>query len=332
MVDVKELLQGFQEKYGESSVYLKDVKLKAISTGSLSLDVSIGIGGIPKRRFTEIYGPEGTGKTSVCLSTSREVIKLDGRVLYIDAENALDYGYVQEIVGRDVSNDQFVIINPEVAEDAFEMAGKAIQSGLFDLIVLDSLPALAPKEEKEKGFARETMMVIPRLVGKFFRLHGTDLRQTETALIIVNQVRDNTKSYFGGYKTPGGHALKHWNSLEIQLTKGKAIEITKDGIKTRIGQYTNFTIKKNKVAIPYRTFQFPIIYGKGIDYIRDSIEFSAMLGVIKKKGSWYYFNDEKLGQGLSNTHKTLKEDENLLDKIQQMCYNLTQSKRAGEEE
>ncbi len=329
--NIDELLDKFEKKYGENSIYVRDEEYVAISTGSFSLNVSIGIGGIPKKRFTELYGSEGTGKTTLCLCACREVIKANGRVLYIDAENALDYGYVQEIVGKGIDKKQFVIINPEVAEDAFEMAGEAIQSGLFDLIILDSLPALAPREEKEKGFAKETMMVIPRLVGKFFRLHGTDLRHSTAALIIVNQVRDNTNSYFGGYKTPGGHALKHWNSLEIQLTKGKPIEVTKDGVKSRIGQYTNFTIKKNKVSIPFRTFQFPIIYGKGIDYVRDLIEFSSMLGVVKKRGSWYYFGEEKLGQGLVKTSNTLKERKDLLDKIEQMCYNLTYEEPKEEE-
>jgi len=318
---LQNFLDNVKDSFGDESLATISGNVQALSTGSLSLDISTGIGGIPRGRFTELYGSEGTGKTTLALSISKSVVVGGGKVLYVDTENTLDYGLVREIIPESTDSN-FIISNPLTLDSAFKIMLSGIESGLFELVVMDSLPALPSEEEVEKGLDRDTMMVLPRKAGQFLRLSAVKVRNNNTTVLIVNQVRDNTTSYFGGFKTPGGHALKHFNTLEIALNKGKAIEDDdSQGNKQRIGTYTQFTIKKNKVGIPFRSAELPIIYGKGVDYYRDVIEFSALLGVTRKKGSYIYYGDVNIGQGMKRATEKLRTDPELLKAIETDCYD-----------
>jgi recombination protein RecA len=322
-------LDQILDEFGEDVVLRKyEGGIPAISTGSLSLDVSIGIGGVPKGRFTEFYGPEGGGKTTLLLNIAKEAIKAGEKVLYIDTENSLDYAYAEEILGKLLKEDNPIFIQPQSAETSFEIAHAGINSG-FSCILFDSVAALSPQEELDKGMEKMQVGLAPRITSKFLRKVAFEVRQKEVAFIYTNQVRANIGSYFGGYTTPAGYALKHYTSVRVYLSKSKDIEID----EKPIGNFVNFVIKKNKVGIPFRQATTNIIYGKGVDYYRDVISFASLLGVIKNRGSYFAFEEETIGNkpGVSNTAQALAKDQKLLDKIVEMCYNITGAKIEKEE-
>ena len=314
-------LDKILDDFGEDVILRKyEGGIPAISTGSLALDVSIGIGGIPKGRFTEIYGPEGGGKTTLLLNLAKQALLVGERVLYIDTENGLDYAYAEEVLGKLLKEDNPVFVQPQSAEDSFEIAMAGMNSG-FTCILFDSVAALSPQEELDKGMGKMQVGLAPRITSKFLRKVAFEVRQKEVAFIYSNQVRANIGSYFGGYTTPAGYALKHYTSVRIYLSKSKDIEENDE----TIGNFVNFVIKKNKVGIPFRQATTNIIYGKGIDYYRDVISFASLLGVIKNRGSYFAFEDETIGSkpGVSNTSRALAKDQKLLDKVVEMCYNIT---------
>lgn len=316
------------DEFGEDIVLRKyEEGIPAIPTGSLALDVSIGIGGIPKGRFTEIYGPEGGGKTTLLLNVAKHALMTGERVLYIDTENGLDYAYAEEVLGKLMKEDNPVFVQPQSAEDSFEIAMQGIDND-FSCILFDSVAALSPREELDKGMDKMQIGLAPRITSKFLRKVAYEVRKREVAFIYTNQVRANIGSYFGGYTTPAGYALKHYTSVRIYLSKSKDIE-ENDKI---VGNFVNFVIKKNKVGIPFRQATTNIIYGKGIDYYRDVISFASLLGVIKNRGSYFAFEDETIGNkpGVTNTSRALAKDQKLLDKIVEMCYNITGAKILSE--
>lgn len=323
-------LDKILDEFGEDVVLRKyEGGIPAISTGSLSLDVSIGIGGIPKGRFTEFYGPEGGGKTTLLLNIAKQALLAGERVLYIDTENSLDYAYADEVLGKLLKEDNPIFVQPQSAESSFEIAMSGIDSG-FSCILFDSVAALSPQEELDKGMEKMQVGLAPRITSKFLRKVAFEIRKKEVAFVYTNQVRANIGSYFGGYTTPAGYALKHYTSVRVYLSKSKDIE-EKD--KT-IGNFVNFVIKKNKVGIPFRQATTNIIYGKGIDYYRDVISFASLLGVIKNRGSYFAFEDETIGSkpGVTNTARALSKNPKLLDKIVEMCYNITGAKVIEEKE
>jgi recombination protein RecA len=292
-------------------------ELNPISTGSLSMDVSTGIGGIPRYRWSNIWGPKSAGKTTLALTIAKGVIENGGKVLYIDIESGLDFGYIATIVGE--LNDSFILIQPETSEQAFKIAESAIESNELDLIIFDSIGALAPKKEKEDNFEDANVALVSRELGKFLRRNSSRLRWSEkTAFLFTNQVRDNIGSYISGYVQPGGHQLEHFVSLEIRLYSAKKIK-KNDAI---IGTATKFTISKNKCAIPYRSSELYITFGKGVDVLKDVVMFSELLGILKKRGSFYYLDDTNIGQGVDNAIGYLEENPETLDKIRKMCYNI----------
>jgi recombination protein RecA len=313
------------EKYGEDIIEKnEDISLrevKAIPTGSISLDVSIGVGGIPRGRFTEIFGVESSSKTSLCLSISKQAISMGFKTLYVEPENTLDHKYIQAIAGT-LNTDFFVLAQPETAEQALFICEAGIKSKEFQLIILDSVAALAPEVEKEDDIDKAHVAIIPRKISAFLRRNAYDVRNQDIAFIFVNQVRDKIGSYMGGVDTPGGHALKHFVALRIQLNRQEDIEkvIDKDH-KEKIGINAKFTIKKNKIAKPFRTFFFPFIFGKGIDEVADLVNFSEMLGILQRRGSYYSFEDKPIAQGLAKTVAFIENDKLLLDKLKKACYN-----------
>jgi recombination protein RecA len=322
----KSLYEEVLKEFGEDAVIKKydpETGPPSIPTGSLAIDVSTGIGGIPLGRVTMIYGPEQGGKTTLCLAISKNALDLGLKVLLVDTENSLDYGYINEIVGEYDEND-FVIVQPRTAEDAFMVAEAGISSE-FDVIIFDSIASVSPEEEIEKPFTKDSMMVGPRLNGRFLRRNIHEIKNKNIAFVFTNQVRANVGSYFGGYSTPGGYALEHYTSLRIYLSKSKSI----DEGDEQIGHYVNFNIKKNKVGKPHRQATTNLIYGKGIDFERDVISFGNLLGAIKNRGSYFGYEGDTIGSkpGVTNTAEYLKEDKELLDKIVDSCYNIAGSRK-----
>lgn len=314
-IDFFELME---EEYSDFLVEYDDNDVvDVIPTGSLALDVSLGIGGIPKARFSTIWGPESSGKTSISLSIAKQVFLAGGRTLFIDIENCLDYKYAVALVGE-ISPENLTILQPETAEQAFKIAEAGIISCMFDLIIFDSVGALAPEKVKDGDFGDAHVALVARMVGQFIARNAARLRQNNVAFLFINQVRAKIGRFQFGFERPGGHALKHETSVEIFLTKAEDIKV-KDDI---VGILTKFVVKKNKLAAPFRTNYIPLTFGKGIDHGRDIISFAVLLGVIIKSGAFYKFEGNTIGQGIAKASKALEDDKELLDKIKEMCYNI----------
>lgn len=320
----KTFLDQVLEDYGEEVLINEHAEgIPVVSTGSLAIDVSLGIGGVPCGRMTEIFGPESSGKTTMCLSIANQTLLKGEKVLYVDTENSLDYGYAEDVLGKDFDKDRMAIVQPLSAEDAFELTEKGINSG-FRTIIFDSIAALSPMKELEDEFTDAQVGLAPRLTGKFLRRNAHVIRKNEVAMVLTNQVRANIGAYHGGFETPAGYALKHYTSVRIYITRGK--EIVVDDMK--IGNFVNFVIKKNKLSVPFRSATTNLIYGKGVDYYRDVIQFASLLGVIKSRGAYLAFEDTTIGLGLAKSSQALAENKELLDNIVNMCYNVAGSVKA----
>ena len=311
-------LSDIVDRFGDAVLVDDTDKVDVIPTGSLSLDVSIGVGGIPRGKITEVFGSEGGGKTTLALSIVKNALKLGLRALYIDAENMLDYGLLKDMIGENLNKDQLVILNPDTAEDAFNMIEMGLQSGDFELIILDSVGSLAPKKEQEDDFEDANVGLLARLVSKFLRRNSHVVSEKNIALVLLNQVRAKIGAYMASFETPGGHALKHFTSLRISLSRGQEMKV---GNKT-VGIMTKFVIKKNKLSAPFRSYTIPIVFGKGIDTYSDTVDFCSMLGVVKKKGSYYKFEDTTIGQGKLAAGDFLEKNPEILDKITKSVYNV----------
>jgi recombination protein RecA len=313
----KDFIETLIDKLGEEMIVKEGETVEVISTGSLSLDSSIGIGGIPRGRITEIFGPEGGGKTTLALSLARSAVKMGIKVLYVDAEYMINYETVFDLLGEDLPRDKFIILHPDTAEDNLKACEIAIRSGEFGLIIVDSIGALAPKVEQDKELTDATVGLIPKLITVWLRRNAVSIGRNKVAFVFINQVRDQIGSYVHAFSTPGGHALKHYASVRISLSKGEEI---KQGSES-VGINVKFTVKKNKLAPPFRSFIIPLYFGRGIDIVRDTILFSEMLGVLKKKGSYYVFEGETIGQGVAKTAEMLSNNPDTLAKIRDICYN-----------
>ncbi len=289
-----------------------------LPTGSLSLDVAIGIGGLPRGKFTTIYGAESSGKTTIALSIAKIIRELNEETLYIDVESALDFPYVNAVVGG-FDSSYLTIVRPETAEQSLQIAEGGIMAKRFGLIVLDSVGALAPQKLKDDELGDSNVALLARMMAKFLPRNAYKLQETNTAFLFVNQVRDKIGSYMGGYTMPGGHALYHQCSVIIFMGKGQPI---KEGDDTT-GILSKFTIKKNKVSPPFKTGFIPLKFGQGIDVGRDALDFATALGIINKSGSWYSFDGEKLGHGANKASAHLLENPEKLDKIRELVYNET---------
>ena len=314
----KDFFTEIEDRLGKGSIASDDKKLLVIPTGSLALDVSTGVGGIPRGKIIELFGAEGTFKTTMALEIARNNMELGGKTLYIDVENMLDYRYANKL-SHDPNFVSNSVIQPNTAEDAFIAAEAGIDSGDFSLIIFDSVGALAPKKEKEDDFEDANVALVPRLMSKFLRRASYGIREKDIAFLFLNQVRDKIGGYVQGYNTPGGHALKHFTSLIISLGKGR--EIRSGDIA--IGAFSKFVIKKNKLAPPFRSYTIPFIFGEGIDRYNDFVTFAEVAGALQKSGSFYKFDDETIAQGKNKTIEVLKENQELLDKIRERVYNVT---------
>lgn len=312
-------------------------QLKVISTGSLSLDASLGKGGLPRGKISLLFGKEGSGKTHIALETARNaVVKEHLNVLYLDPETGLDQELVEEFFnGYDYTIEGNVlhytltcggnylkVMKTESFEDGMSIFEEAIRSGSVGMIVVDSISAGSPDAELENELTKDTMTQQSRLLAKVCRRNMFKIIRNEVAVIVISQVRDKIGSYVPVTEPTGGRAIRHFASIEIRMEA----QLGKDGLITQgeipIGFYCKFTIIKNKLASPFRSFLIPILFGKGIDELRDFVTFAKHLGVIQKRGGYLVYEGETIGQGLVKTMQALKENQEMLDKIRKTCYDI----------
>lgn len=307
---IEAALSQIEKQFGKGSVMKlgqKDaaVKVPAIPTGSIAFDLSLGIGGFPRGRVVEIFGPEATGKTTLALHVIAEAQKQGGQAAFIDAEHALDPSYASN-VGVDVDN--LLISQPDYGEQALEIAEVLVRSGAVDVIVIDSVAALVPKAELEGEMGDAHMGLQARLMSQALRKLTAIVSRSKTCFIFVNQMREKIGFFLGSPETTtGGRALKFYSSMRIDIRR---ISTIKDG-ESVVGNKVRVKIVKNKMAPPFRTAEFDIIYGEGISKEGDLVDCGVEEGFIEKTGTWYSYKGERLGQGRDNVKKLLKENKEL---------------------
>lgn len=284
-------------------------KIESISSGSISLDNALGIGGLPKGRVTEIFGPEASGKTTLCLHAIAEAQKLNGIAAFVDTEHALDVNYAKKL-GVDINN--LLLSQPEFGEQALEIVESLVRSGAIDIIVIDSVAALTPRAEIEGEMGDPSMGVMARLMSQALRKLAAAISKSKTAVVFTNQLRQKIGVVFGNPETTtGGNALKFYASIRLDVRR---IEAIKDG-QNVIGNRTRVKVVKNKVAPPFKEAHFDILYDEGISKIGDIIDFAVDQNVIQKSGSWFSYKEERIGQGRDAVKKYLQENEKTLIEI-----------------
>lgn len=281
----------------------------AISTGSLSLDMALGIGGVPRGRIVEIYGAESSGKTTIALHCVAEAQKAGGLALFIDAEHALDVDYAKSL-GVDV--DRLYISQPRDGEEALEIMDAIVRSGAVDVVVLDSVAALVPKAEIEGEMGDSFVGLQARMMSQALRKLGGGISKSRTSAIFINQLREKIGVMYGNPETtPGGRALKFWSSVRLEVRKGEAIKVGTEQIGTR----TKVKVVKNKVAPPFRNVEFDMIFGKGISKAGDLLDIATVRGLITKAGTYFNYGDVRLGQGRDNARTYLEEHPEVFSEI-----------------
>lgn len=287
------------------------MKIDAIPTGSMGLDLALGIGGVPRGRIVELYGPESSGKTTVALHIIAEAQKQGGEVAFVDVEHALDPKYAAA-VGVDVDN--LLVSQPNSGEEALEIMEALVRSGAIDVVVLDSVAALTTKAEIDGNMGDSNVGQLARLMSQAMRKLTPLLSKTNCVAVFINQIREKIGVMYGNPETtPGGRALKFYSSVIIDVRKGEAI---KNGTEL-IGSRTKIKVKKNKVAPPFKECEFDIIFGKGISRMGEVLDIAVELDIIKKSGSWFSYDGKKLGQGRDNVKKALEENPEMLKEIEQ---------------
>jgi recombination protein RecA len=286
-------------------------EVPAIPTGALSLDIAVGVGGIPVGRVTEIYGPESSGKTTLALHIIAEAQKRGGTAAFIDAEHALDVSYAKRL-GVDV--DDLLVSQPDYGEQALEIAQVLISSNAVDVIVIDSVAALVPRAEIDGNVGDQHVGLQARLMSHALRKFTGILKRSNTALVFINQIRMKIGVMFGNPETtPGGNALKFYSSLRLDIRR---IATLKDGQES-FGNRTRVKVVKNKVAPPFKMAEFDIIYGEGISRVGDLLDLAVSLDIVEKSGAWYSYEGERIGQGRENVKTFLKEHNDITTEIAQ---------------
>lgn len=298
--------KGSIMRMGQSS----NVDIEAVSTGSLGIDIALGIGGMPKGRIIEIYGPESSGKTTLALSVIAQAQKKGGTCAFIDAEHALDPSYAKKI-GVDVEN--LLISQPDAGEQALEIADTLVRSGAIDVLVVDSVAALVPKAELEGEMGDSHMGLQARLMSQALRKLTATVARSNTLIIFINQIRMKIGVMFGNPETTtGGNALKFYASVRIDIRRVGSIKDKEDVI----GSQTRVKIVKNKVAPPFKVVDFDIMYGEGISKTGELIDLGVKSGIIEKAGAWFSYKGDKIGQGRENAKTFLKEHQDIADEIE----------------
>lgn len=330
---LNQALGKIEKDFGKGSVMrlgeATSMNIDVISTGSIGLDIAVGIGGLPKGRIVEIYGPESSGKTTVALHTVAEAQKNGGIAAFIDAEHALDPVYAKAL-GVDIDN--LIISQPDTGEQALEIAEALIRSGAIDIIVVDSVAALVPRAEIEGDMGDSHVGLQARLMSQALRKLTGSIKKSNCVAIFINQLREKVGIMFGNPETTtGGRALKFYSSVRLDVRK---IDTIKQGDKV-LGSRTRVKVVKNKVAPPFKQAEFDIMYGEGISKVGDLLDIASDIDIVKKSGAWYSYNDTKLGQGRENVKKFLQDNPDLIKEIDEKVrhyYKLDETRENAQEE
>ena len=312
---LKSVISNIEKSYGKGSIMMLgkkdiDANIDVYSTGSLGLDIALGIGGLPKGRVIEVYGPESSGKTTLTLHIIAEAQKVGGTCAFIDAEHALDPGYAKKL---GVNIDELLISQPDTGEQALEISDTLVKSEGIDLLVIDSVAALVPRAELEGEMGDSLPGLQARLMSQALRKLTSSISKTNTMVVFINQLRMKIGVMFGSPEvTTGGNALKFYSSVRLDIRRIGAIK-DKDNI---IGNQTRVKVVKNKMAPPFKMVEFDIMYGEGISKIGEIIDLGVQADIIDKSGAWYSYKDEKIGQGRENTKQFLKDTPELLNEIE----------------
>ena len=324
--DVNAVIEEIRQKFGEGAIMKMESKnalqVESISTGNLSLDIALGAGGVPKGRIIEIYGPESSGKTTLALHIVAESQKKGGVAAFVDAEHALDPDYARRI---GVKVKDLLISQPDAGEQALDIVESLVRSGSVDVIIVDSVAALTPQAEIEGEMGDLQVGAQARLMSKALRKITAVAAQTKTCIIFINQVRMKIGVMFGNPETtPGGNALKFYSSVRIEVRRSAQIKKGEEIIGNRV----NAKIVKNKVAPPFRRAEFDIFYNEGISYQADLLGMGTKYEIVQKKGSWYTYGEQKLGQGLEGAKQFLQENPSVAKQIDKAVRAAVQSSSA----
>ena len=309
-----------EKEYGTGSIMklgdANSVDVEVIPTGSLTLDMALGVGGLPRGRVIEIYGPESSGKTTVALHVVAEAQKMGGEAAFIDAEHALDPVYAKKL-GVDIDN--LIVAQPDTGEQALDIAEALVRSGALDVIVVDSVAALVPKAEIDGEMGDSHVGLLARLMSQALRKLTAVISKSGTVVIFINQLREKVGVLYGNPETtPGGRALKFFSSVRLDVRRG---EVIKNGTEL-IGNKTKVKVVKNKVAPPFKTAEFDILYGEGISKEGNILDFAVENNIIKKSGAWFSYNGEKIGQGRDNVRKYMVENKEFTAEIDRQVREL----------
>ena len=312
---LEDAIKAIEKKYGKGSVMkLGDraaVSVDVIPTGSLTLDLALGIGGYPKGRIIEIYGPESSGKTTLTLHAIAECQKQGGRAAFIDAEHAIDPVYAQNL---GVNIDELILSQPDSGEQGLEIAETLVRSGAIDLVVVDSVAALVPQVELDGEMGDAQMGLQARLMSKALRKIAAELNKSECTIIFINQLREKIGVMFGNPETTtGGRALKFYSSVRVEIRRSEAIKSGSD----IVGNKVSIKVVKNKVAPPFKSTQVDIIYGKGISRDGEVLDLAVEHDIVEKSGAWYAYKGEKIGQGRENAKNFLNTHPDIMEEITQ---------------
>ena len=322
---LESVLVQIEKQYGKGAIMKlgddsEHVEIETIPTGCLALDLALGIGGMPRGRIVEIYGPESSGKTTVALHVIAETQKLGGVAAFIDAEHALDPGYAKNL-GVDLEN--LYVSQPDTGEQALEITDSLVKSGAVDLVVIDSVAALTPKAEIEGEMGESHVGLQARLMSQALRKLAGNINKTKTCVIFINQLREKVGVMFGNPEvTTGGKALKFYASIRLDVRKSDVLKDA-EGI---IGNHTKVKVVKNKLAPPFKTADFDIMYGTGISREGTVIDLAVLYGVVEKSGAWFSYNGEKIGQGREKAREYLVNNQDVLEEIENKIIGIFKEK------
>ncbi|MDG5789019.1 recombinase RecA [Evansella sp. AB-P1] len=307
-------LRQIEKQFGKGSIMKlgeqAEQRVSTVSSGALALDIALGVGGYPKGRIIEIYGPESSGKTTVALHAIAEVQRNGGQAAFIDAEHALDPVYAQNL---GVNIDELLLSQPDTGEQALEIAEALVRSGAVDMIVVDSVAALVPKAEIEGEMGDSHVGLQARLMSQALRKLSGAISKSKTIAVFINQIREKVGVMFGNPETtPGGRALKFYSSVRLEVRRAETLKQGND----MVGNKTKIKVVKNKVAPPFKTAEVDIMYGEGISREGSILDIGADLDIVQKSGAWYSYNEERLGQGRENAKQFLKENEEITKLIE----------------
>lgn len=310
---LEQALKQIEKQFGKGSIMKlgeqTEAHVSTVSSGSLALDIALGVGGYPRGRIIEIYGPESSGKTTVALHAIAEVQKLGGQAAFIDAEHALDPKYAKDL---GVNIDELLISQPDTGEQALEIAEALVRSGAIDIVVVDSVAALVPKAEIEGEMGDSHVGLQARLMSQALRKLSGAINKSKTIAIFINQIREKVGVLFGNPETtPGGRALKFYSTVRLEVRRAETIKQGSDSV----GSKTKIKVVKNKVAPPFKTAEVDIMYGEGISIEGEILDIASDLDIVQKSGAWYSYEGERLGQGRENAKLFLRENPELKHEI-----------------